>query len=150
MANLIKDGVIKEAPTGFSWTTLVFGFIPAFMRGDIKWGIIMLLVAMVTGGISWLVFPFIYNKIYIKSLLTEGFSPRDKETEGVLRGMGVYDKDLFDNAVESVSNLGQKETGSKNGVHAADELRKWQELLKDGAITQKEYEDKKTEILKKS
>ena len=63
----------REAPIGFSWTTLFFGFFPALIRGDWKWSLIMLVFACLTGPISWIVFPFIYNRIYYKESIREGF-----------------------------------------------------------------------------
>ncbi len=35
--------------------------------------VVMLLVGFITFGLSGLVFPFIYNKMYIKHLTSEGF-----------------------------------------------------------------------------
>lgn len=66
-------GKPKEAPVGFSWTTLFFGFFVPLLRKDLKWFAIMLIAQIFTLGISVLVFPFIYNKIYIKSLISEGY-----------------------------------------------------------------------------
>ncbi|TBX07965.1 hypothetical protein [Clostridium perfringens] len=68
-------GMLKECKVGFSWTILLFGFFPPFFRGDWKWGLIQLVLAFFTGGLSNLVFCFIYNKIYINSLLQKGFKP---------------------------------------------------------------------------
>lgn len=68
-----RNGVRKEVKEGFSWTMLFFGiFVPLF-RGDFKWFLITLLVAFITGGISWLVFPFFYNKLYLNDLLNNGY-----------------------------------------------------------------------------
>lgn len=87
-ANLeLKDtnGITKNAPVGFSWTTLFFGFFPALIRGDWLFAIIQLGAAMVTAGISTIVFAFIYNKMYIQNLIkagykVKGFSGADKGT----------------------------------------------------------------------
>lgn len=68
-------GAVKVCPTGFSWTTLFFGFFPALIRGDVKWGLIIFGVSFITCGAAWLVFPFIYNGIYIKGLLKAGYLP---------------------------------------------------------------------------
>ncbi|MCL4410188.1 MAG: hypothetical protein M1356_07755, partial [Gammaproteobacteria bacterium] len=58
---------------GFSWTTFFFGIFPALFRGDWKWAVIMLLLALVTFGFSQLVFIFIYNKLYIRDLIGAGY-----------------------------------------------------------------------------
>ncbi len=69
-------GTIKEAPVGFSWTTLLFGFFPALFRGDWKWTVIQLIIALITFGLSNLVFMFIYNKLYVKDLIKAGYKAR--------------------------------------------------------------------------
>ncbi len=68
-----NTGENRKAPVGFSWTTFFFGiFVPLF-RSDWKWAIIMFLAAGFTCGLSWLVFPFLYNKLYLKDLVGRGF-----------------------------------------------------------------------------
>ena len=78
------SGVLKEAPIGFSWTTLFFSFWAALFRGDIKWALIQFLLACVTFGASCLVMPFIYNKIYVKNLLESGYVPADDGARDLL------------------------------------------------------------------
>jgi hypothetical protein len=69
-------GQVKEAPVGFSWTVLLFGFFPPLFRAH--WGgfVIILLAALITFGLSNLVFMFIYNRIYIKHLISEGYKAK--------------------------------------------------------------------------
>ncbi len=66
-------GKIKEAPVGFSWTTLFFGFFVALFRGDFKWAVIQFLLAILSFGFSGLVFMFIYNQLFIKDLVGAGY-----------------------------------------------------------------------------
>lgn len=68
-----RTGQLRQAPVGFSWTTMFFGFIPALWRGHWMGAIIQLVCAIVTVGLSGLVFMFIYNKMYLRHLLNEGF-----------------------------------------------------------------------------
>ena len=83
-------GKSKVAPMGFSWTTLFFGCFPALFRGNWKWALIMFLSAIITFGVSWLVYPFIYNKMYVKDLLKDGYTPVD-----VLQCNYLFEKGLI-------------------------------------------------------
>lgn len=67
------NGVTKEVKKGFSFTMLFFGVFVPLVRGDWKYFIISLIAAIVTSGISWLIFPFCYNKLYLNDLLNSGY-----------------------------------------------------------------------------
>lgn len=66
-------GGIKTAPVGFSWTTLFFSFFPALLRGHWVGALVIFLLGCVTFGLSGLIVPFLYNKMYVKYLVGEGF-----------------------------------------------------------------------------
>lgn len=74
-------GETKVAPTGYSWTTLFFGWIVPLIRMDWKnFGInigICMVIGVLTAGFGAIVVPivfsFIYNKMYIKDLLNSGW-----------------------------------------------------------------------------
>lgn len=68
-----NTGFMRVAPVGFSWTCFFFGFLPPLFRGDWKWFFIMLICAVLTWGFSGIVFIFIYNKLYIKDLIQNGY-----------------------------------------------------------------------------
>ena len=78
------NGVVKRVPTGFSWTTLFFGFFPALLRGDLKWAAIQALgnggIIFMTGGIgllvTWPLFAAIYNSRYEQDLRVAGWKER--------------------------------------------------------------------------
>jgi hypothetical protein len=57
-------GSIKIAPVGFSWTTLFFGPFPAFMRGHVSYGLVITLLAMITAGLSTIVFAYFSKCIW--------------------------------------------------------------------------------------
>lgn len=78
----------KVVPLGFSWTTLFFGPLTALDRGDFKWFFLMILYTVFT-RVSWLIFPFIYNKLYIKDLIKKGYKPVDRKTIDLLISKGV-------------------------------------------------------------
>ena len=68
-----NTGKVKEAPVGMSWTVLFFGFLPALLRGDWKWAVIMCVLTILSAGMGLIVFMVIYNKIYIKGLIGAGY-----------------------------------------------------------------------------
>ena len=83
-------GIVKQVKVGFSWTMLFFGIFVPLIRGDFKWFGITLLVALLTSGISWFVFPFLYNKLYIKDLLAAGWMPADEVSSNILTAKGIF------------------------------------------------------------
>lgn len=87
-----NTGEYKTAPIGFSWTTFFFGCFPALFRADWKWAGIQFILAWFTAGISWLVMPFIYNKLHIKDLINKGFYPTSEHEEKILMGKGILTK----------------------------------------------------------
>jgi hypothetical protein len=64
---------LKVAPVGFSWTTFLFGFWPALIRGHYSWFAIIFFGSAFTYGLLGVVLAFFYNKIYIKHLLDSGY-----------------------------------------------------------------------------
>ena len=68
---------IKKAPVGFSWTVFFFGCFPAVFRGDWKWFLIMAILQMVTFNLSTFDMMFIYNKIYLNSIIEQGYAAVD-------------------------------------------------------------------------
>jgi hypothetical protein len=84
-----STGLVKQAKVGFSWTTFFFGFFPAIFRGDWKWALIMTVIAFISCGLSWLVFPFIYNKLYIRDLLGKGYRASDEGSTSILKAKGI-------------------------------------------------------------
>jgi hypothetical protein len=82
-------GATRQRKLGFSWTTMFFGFWPAIFRADWKWGLIQLGIGILTLGLSSLVFMFIYNRLHIKDLLTNGFIPSDDFSTSALQNKGI-------------------------------------------------------------
>lgn len=74
------NGKMKEAPVGFSWTTFFFGPFPMLFRGSWKWFAILLILALITWGLSNLVFCFLINKFFIKDLISDGFKAKSVMT----------------------------------------------------------------------
>lgn len=78
--NLEKDGVIKVAPIGFSWTVFFFSGFPPLIRGHVIMGVIIFILAFITFSISSMIFAFFYNKMYLSYLLDKGFRFKDVVT----------------------------------------------------------------------
>ncbi len=81
-----QNGFCMNVKVGFSWTTLFFAFLPAVFRKDFKWAGLQVLAAGFSMGFSCLIFPFIYNRLYIKDLLQKGYLPVTPDAENVLTG----------------------------------------------------------------
>ncbi len=82
-----RNNITKTVPAGFSWTTLFFWFIPAFVRGDYKWSAIMFVLSIFTSGLSILVFPFVYNDIFLNRLRAQGWVAQGDTPEDLQRAI---------------------------------------------------------------
>lgn len=80
---------VKQIKVGFSWTTFFFGPLPSLFRMDWLNFLIMTGAAFITMGISWIVFPFIYNKMCITHLIKNGFVPASKQDQDILLSKGI-------------------------------------------------------------
>ena len=92
---------IKEAPVGFSFTTLFFGGIPALMRGHAGLGLVQILLAIITWSLSSIVFACIDNKMYVRYLVGEGSKVAgislSKSKEALFAEIGIELEELPEN-----------------------------------------------------
>lgn len=87
----------KQAKIGYSWTFFFWGWFVPLIRGDWKWFLITFIVTLIlaytTMGfgsvIAQIVFAYFYNKLYIKDLLENGYTPADEFTDKAIKGAGV-------------------------------------------------------------
>lgn len=78
---LRRGAETKVVKSGFSWTTLFFGFWPALLRGDFTGAFLIFIIEVVfslpTAGFGFtivgFIFSFFYNKMYINKLLRKGW-----------------------------------------------------------------------------
>lgn len=83
---------VKQCKLGFSWTMFFFGFWSCVFRADWKWTIITFLLGCCTLSLSDIVMAFLYNKLYVKELLEEGFTPVNGTDRQILKQKQLYFK----------------------------------------------------------
>ena len=79
MITITKNGLNKKVATGYSFKSLLFGCLYPAARGDFKGLLIQLLLALFTGGLSWLIVPFFYNKKYLERMISDGWMIKEVE-----------------------------------------------------------------------
>jgi len=70
-----ETGITRQVKVGFSWTAFFFGGFPFFFRGMPIQGIIWIVLALLTFGISNLILMFIINKQTAHHYLENGYKP---------------------------------------------------------------------------
>ncbi len=133
-----NTGIEIDCPTGFSWTSFLFGFFVPFFRNWYIEAAIWLVAAIFTSGLSWLVHPFIINKNYAKFLLKEGYTPVGPEDVESLKTLNVNWEGQRGNGVS---------TNTQNGNDALEQIEKLGELKEKGLITEEEFNEKKKNLL---
>ncbi len=90
-------GMIKTVKAGYSWTTMIFGLFVPLLRGDYKWTVILVILDLLMGSVSFgigigignFLFAFMYNRIYITDLLQQGYEPRsERDAKVIARFLG--------------------------------------------------------------
>lgn len=98
---VLENGVLrKEVKFGFSMAAFLLGFIYPLIKGDyITAGIAFVVIG--TAGMMFfplvfvlsMVFGFIYNKMYVKRLIKQGWHPFTEEDAQVLKKNGILFND---------------------------------------------------------
>ncbi|MEO7859509.1 MAG: SHOCT domain-containing protein [Nitrospirales bacterium] len=120
----------EEIWDGFSWPCLCCGFLWYMYKGMWGWGIIALILAFGTLGISWLIFPFFANEQHARSLLQRGYVNESQRNEGRGEGKRTDGIDAKNRLTPSV----------------ADELVKLAALKTQGVLTDEEFNTLKLKV----
>jgi hypothetical protein len=94
-----ETGILKTGFSGFSWTSFFFGGFPALFRGDVGYGLAILLggclAAIISFGALWfvvsVVWAAIYNKNYTHRLIQAGYRFDDSphRVDAAKRSLGI-------------------------------------------------------------
>lgn len=115
------QGLEKDCPVGFSWTTLFFGFLVPLFRGDLVGVLIHLLASVFSIGIFWLIWPFFYNKNYINRLLEKGYMPYSDTGASTLRGIGIRVSQSYESRKRSEKEKDERSTSASSFAAVARE-----------------------------
>ena len=109
---VLENGVLrKEVKFGFSMAAFLLGFIYPLIKGDyITAGIVFVVIG--TAGMMFfplvfvlsMVFGFIYNKMYVRRLIKQGWHPFTEEDAQVLKKNGI----LFNDTNNSFRSNGER------------------------------------------
>jgi hypothetical protein len=89
MAKIVKmkhpeTGLVKRGFIGFSWTTLFFGGFPALFRGDIKVGLFVFVLNILSFFLAGIIWAFFYNRSYTTRLVERGYKFADGDAVNAL------------------------------------------------------------------
>ena len=105
---ILENGTLrKEVKFGFSWGAFFLGFIYPLIKEDYMVAGISFVVISIASMIFFplifvlsMVFGFLYNKMYVKKLIKQGWHPFTEEDAQILRMNGI----LFDDKNNSSEN----------------------------------------------
>ena len=123
---ILENGVLrKEVKFGFSRAAFLLGFIYPLIKGDyITAGIAFVVIG--TAGMMFfplvfvlsMVFGFIYNKMYVRRLIKQGWHPFTEEDAQVLKKNGILFNDKNksygsneERTIEEAENFKKQESG---------------------------------------
>jgi hypothetical protein len=126
------NGATVEVWEGFSWPCLFFGSLWYISKGMWGLGVISLVLAVCTLGISWLIFPFFANEHHAQSLLKQGYLNEKQWAE----------KNQNSNEKSIPSPMQQQKAPL-----VADELLKLAQLKEQGVLSDEEFNKQKHKLL---
>ena len=120
---VLENGVLrKEVKFGFSMAAFLLGFIYPLIKGDyITAGIAFVVIG--TAGMMFfplvfvlsMVFGFIYNKMYVRRLIKQGWHPFTEEDAQVLKKNGILLNNFYgsneERMIEEAENFKIQESG---------------------------------------
>ena len=109
---VLENGVLrKEVKFGFSMAAFLLGFIYPLIKGDYNTAGLAFVIIGITGVIYFplifvlsVVFGFIYNKMYARRLIKQGWYPFTEEDAQVLKKNGI----LFNDTNNSFRSNGER------------------------------------------
>ena len=109
---VLENGVLrKEVKFGFSKAAFFLGFIYPLIKGDYMIAVIAFVVIGTAGMMFFplvfvlsMVFGFIYNKMYVRRLINQGWHPFTEEDAQVLKMNGI----LFNDTNNSFRSNGER------------------------------------------
>ena len=150
-----KNGAIREAPVGFSWTTFFLSFWVPLTRGDWMWAIIMFVAIFITFGFAGILFAFIYNRLYIESLLKQGYSvksftgeKKEIEASAQIKLGNSTSENTLTKKISSNSNMSTTSRLRSNKKDLTHELEELQELYEDGTLSEAQFKKAKNKLLR--
>ena len=123
---VLENGVLrKEVKFGFSMAAFLLGFIYPLIKGDYITAGIAFIVIGTAGMIFFplvfvlsMVFGFIYNKMYVRRLIKQGWHPFTEEDAQVLKKNGILFNDKNksygsneERMIEEAENFKKQESG---------------------------------------
>ena len=156
-----KNGSIKEAPVGFSWTVFFVSWLVPLSRGDWKWALIIFVPIFITFGLSSILFAFIYNRTYIEGLLKQGYTIKSYSGDKKLIEASAQinlsnssgerspkETSRFNKVAKNKSNSNKYSKSQSKKNDLIDELEELQELYEEGALSEVQFKKAKNKILK--
>ena len=120
---VLENGVLrKEIKFGFSWGAFFLGFIYPLIKGDyMVAGISFVVIGMASMiffpliFVLLVVFGFIYNKMYARRLIKQGWHPFTEEDAQVLKKNGILLNNFYgsneERMIEEAENFKIQESG---------------------------------------
>ena len=120
---VLENGVLrKEVKFGFSMAAFLLGFIYPLIKGDYITAGIAFVIIGITGVIYFplifvllMVFGFIYNKMYVRRLIKQGWHPFTEVDAQVLKKNGILLNNFYgsneERMIEEAENFKKQESG---------------------------------------